>query len=216
MSFFNRIRDFIYKYPIVLVLYWPIYMVIWFSTENLALGRAAVIHSAIDDAIPFLEIFVVFYYLWFPFWIGMALYCFICEKETFIRYMAFFILTFTVANVIYFVFPTTVDLRPTAFERDNIFTWLTGYLYSIDNPTNACPSEHVIGALAVVFAAWDSKRFRRAVWMIPITVVAILICLSILFTKQHSFWDLVAAVPYSFAAWLICFKPWRRKKTEGE
>lgn len=195
-----------------LLLYWPLYAVIWFGTQNLALGRAHTVHCALDDIIPFCEVFVVFYVIWYPFWIGMLVYCMLAEPGTFRKMSLYFIVGFTAANVIYLVFPTCIDFRPHPLPHDNFLTAVTGLLYSIDHPTNVCPSEHVIGALAVVFAAWDSKRFRTLGWMIPITLIAVLISLSIMFIKQHSFLDLVAAIPFSFALWLICFRPWKRDK----
>ena len=111
-------------------------------------------------------------------------------------------------------FPTVVRLRPATFSQNDIFGRLTAVLYEIDAPTNACPSEHVIGSLAVVFAARDTKRFRSRKWFIPITVTAGLICVSVLFVKQHGLIDLTAAIPLSLAAWLVCFG--RRKGFEGD
>lgn len=209
-------KKFVKEHYALYVLFWPINTFIWFATEKLALGRAFVIHSAIDDLIPFSEWFMAIYVMWYPFWIGMLLYCFICEPETFRRTMWFFILTYTVCNLTFIFFPTCVDFQPTSFERSNFFTWLTGLIYRIDEPTNVLPSEHVIGAFAVVFAAHDSKRFRRARWLVPILVLAVLISISIMFTKQHSFWDLVAALPLCIAGWAICFRPWKRDKTETD
>lgn len=211
----NSVVKYISDHSLHLLLYWPVYALIWFATQNLALGRAYIVHSVVDDIVPFCEVFTVFYVIWYPFWIGMLAYCMFAEPGTFRRLSFYFIVSFTAANVIYLLFPTGIDFRPDVFPRENFLTAVTGIIYSIDHPTNVCPSEHVIGALAVVFAAWDSKRFRSAKWMVPITLIAILISLSIMFTKQHSFWDLVAAIPFSLIVWLICFKPWKRERLPG-
>lgn len=206
----NRFVRYVSDHSVYLLLYWPLYALIWFGTENLALGRAYTVHSVIDDMIPFCELFTVFYVIWYPFWIGMMAYCMLAEPKTFRKMAFYFIIGFTAANVIYFLFPTCIDFRPDTFPRENFLTYVTGLIYSIDHPTNVCPSEHVIGAWAVVFTAWDSRRFRSAKWMVPITVIAVLISLSIMFIKQHSFWDLAAAIPFSAVLWLICFRPWKR------
>ena len=209
----GSVKRFVKEHHALYLLFWPFNFAVFFLSEYLAEGRAFVIHSALDDLIPFSDFFVIFYVLWYPLWVLMLLYCFIREVESFRRMMKYFILTFTFCNVVYLVFPPMVDF-PQQIESTNVLRWMMNLLYAADRPTNVFPSEHVIGALAVVFAAWDSKSLRRARWMIPITVLAVLICVSILFTKQHSFWDLAAAIPYSLAAWLICFKPWRRQSNE--
>ena len=210
-----NVRRYIKEHHALYLLFWPFNLAAFFLTEKFALFDRVLIHSPIDDLIPFSEYFMAIYVLWYPFWVFTALYCFICEPETFRRLMWFFILTFTVCNLTYFFFPTCVDFQPTSFEHNNFFTLLTRLIYWLDEPTNVLPSEHVIGAMAVVFAAYDSKRLRRARWFVPILVLAVLISISILFTKQHSFWDLVSALPLCALGWAVCFKPWDRDKTEN-
>jgi membrane-associated phospholipid phosphatase len=93
---------------------------------------------------------------------------------------------------------------------------LTKFIYSIDTTTNVCPSEHVIGAFGVVFAARDTKRFSSAKWTVFIVAQAVLISLSILFVKQHSAVDVLAAVPVCFAGWLFCFRRGRKSGQKHE
>lgn len=47
--------------------------------------------------------------------------------------------------LIYLVFPTCQDLRPTQFARDNILTRFVAWFYNFDTNTNVCPSIHVLG-----------------------------------------------------------------------
>lgn len=211
----EKLRTFIKDHHALYVLFWPIDLILWFVTEKLALSRAVLIHSAVDDLIPFSEFFILFYVMWYPFIAGMLVYCFICEPESFRRASRFFILSFSICLLIYLIFPTSVDLRPATFERNNALTWLTSLIYTLDEPTNVCPSEHVIGAVAVLLTALDTKRFRKAKWSVPIALVAVLISVSIMFTKQHSFWDLIAALPICLIGWIVCFKPFRKRRQDG-
>lgn len=57
----NRFVRYVSDHSVYLLLYWPFYALIWFGTENLALGRAYTVHSVIDDMIPFCELFTAFY-----------------------------------------------------------------------------------------------------------------------------------------------------------
>ena len=118
--------------------------------------------------------------------------------------MWYFILTFTVAFAIYLIFPSEQNLRPASFANENVFTAIVGVLYKADINRNVLPSEHVLGALAVVFAAFDSSLFpkiKRAL----IVFCAIVIIASVVLIKQHSVLDVAAALPISAAAFFICF-----------
>ena len=44
--------------------------------------------------------------------------------------------------------------------------------------------------------------------MLPLGV---LICLSTVFVKQHSVLDIFVAIPYGTIAWLISFRPWKKR-----
>ena len=118
--------------------------------------------------------------------------------------MWYFILTFTFAFAVYVVFPSQQNLRPVSFANENVFTALVGALYGFDINRNVFPSEHVIGALAVVFASFDSKLFSTAK-RIVILVIALLIIASTVLITQHSVLDVMAAIPVSAAAYFICF-----------
>ena len=210
----GSVKRFVKEHHALYLLFWPFNFAVFFLSEYLAEGRALVIHSALDDLIPFSDFFVVFYVLWYPLWVLMLLYCFIREVESFRRMMKYFILTFTFCNVVYLVFPTMVDF-PQQIESTNVLRWMMNLLYAADRPTNVFPSEHVIGAFAVFFAALDTKRFGKPAWSILAFFLACMISVSIMFTKQHSFIDLVGTLPLCVAAWLICFKPFRKKQTDA-
>ena len=105
--------------------------------------------------------------------------------------------------LIYIVFPTCQELRPEHFDEPNILTdFITGF-YSFDTNTNVCPSLHVIGSFAAMFALWDCKRFQNVAWKIVFGIIAVCISLSTVFMKQHSAVDVIAALPVCALGWWL-------------
>lgn len=182
-------------------LFLPGYLLAFFLLETFISSDTGYWSSYIflDDYIPFLEGFVVFYCLWYPFLIVPGLYLFFKDIPEFKRYIWYLICSFAICFAIYILFPNGQDLRPAVFERDNIFTDIVGLLYSADTNTNVFPSMHVTGALgaaATFFRAEGLKRYRSAS-----LIIAVLICASTVFIKQHSLLDVFGGI----AVWLISY-----------
>ncbi|MBR0516454.1 MAG: hypothetical protein IJJ89_06410 [Eubacterium sp.] len=190
---------------LLMILFWPFYLITFFTIEHLALKDYHVIHCALDDIIPFNEYFIIPYVIWYPFWICMLFYTVFFEVETFKKTMRYFILTFSISLCIYALWHTGHNMWPTSFPRDNFCIWLVKRIYAADCNTNICPSDHVIGAFAVVFAAKDSKRLSNRTAMTVIITIAILICFSICFIKQHSALDILGAAPVVLLGYYVCF-----------
>lgn len=190
---------------LVLLLYWPLYLLMFLLQERIPAKAYTPIYCSLDDLIPFCEFFIVFYLLWFVFWIGMLAYTLFYEPPTFKKFMWYLILTFTVSLAIYAIYPNCQNLRPVEFPRENVFVRIVQFIYWIDTNTNVCPSMHVIAAIGTVFAAYDSRSFSSIEWKTVFVIVAFLICVSILFVKQHSVVDLVVALPITAIGYLLCF-----------
>ena len=189
-----------------LLLYWPLFGLLFMYAEHCyPVSEYHLMYCAFDDRIPFLEVFVIPYVFWFAFIIGMLLYTLLYDVEAFRKMMWFFIITYTTTIIIYFLFPTYQDLRPTTFERSNLLTQFVTSIYGFDTNTNVCPSMHVIGSLAVMFTALHCKELQKKRWKISFVVIATLICLSTVFLKQHSIIDVIAALPISLIAYYLCF-----------
>lgn len=195
-----------------LLLFWPIYGLAFLTLERLWPRTYHTMYCPLDDLIPFCEAFLLPYLLWFVFLIGMLLYLALFDTQGFRKYMWFIILTYSVTCLIYVVYPTQQELRPETFPRDNVLTRFMGWFYDFDTNTNVCPSLHVIGALAVLAAAWHTPRFATPLWRTAFTLTAILISVSTVFLKQHSVLDIPPAVLISAVAyWLVYCRHGRRK-----
>ena len=91
------------------------------------------------------------------------------------------------------IWPTCQNLRPAAFERDNLLTRFMAQFYQFDTNTNVCPSIHVLGTMAVLLTSYHCRSTSTPGWKIAFTVAAVLICASTVFLKQHSILDVAAA-----------------------
>jgi len=118
-----------------------------------------------------------------------------------------------VAMIIYIVFPNRQDLRPSEFERDNIFTWIMGLIYSFDTSTNVCPSLHVAYSVGIA-STWGKEPSVTKRTKILLTAFCLMVCVSVAFVKQHSVVDILVALPVCvLAEWVAygkCF--WRERR----
>ncbi len=211
---------------ILLLLYWPLFGLIFAFLERglpwlVGLFGGEITYFPIwcptDEIIPFCEWFILPYYFWFVFLIGMLIYSFFFDVVTFRKYMWFIILTYTFCALIYFVFPNMQEFRPLSREeigRDNLLIDIAFMLYGFDTNTNVFPSMHVTGAFAVCCSAWHSKHFSKWYWCIIFSVITIFICLSTVFLRQHSILDIYGGVAVSLVAYILLFHSKWAKRLE--
>lgn len=196
-----------------LLLGWVGYFALYFITENFIPNeRCYVVHSPLDDIIPFCEIFVIPYVFWYLLIVISLVYFALYNVDNFKNLMKFIIITQIVAMAIYIIFPNRQDLRPMEFSRDNIFTQVVGFLYSFDTNTNVCPSLHVAYSIGIA-STWLKEKSASAWWKVFVVIAAILICMSTAFIKQHSVVDAFVALPMCLLAEIIVFGKtyWREK-----
>lgn len=188
----------------------PLYLAGFFIEEYFIDGSAPymVSYMPMDDRIPFSEWWYIFYVLWYPFLGGVGLYLAFRDPRGFKRYMTYIGISFFTALGLFALFPNGQDLRPdlAALGRENIFTRLIGLLYASDTNTNVCPSLHVVGSMAAVFAIFHNDRLRRTRWL-PIAgcVLACLISVSTVTLKQHSLLDVLVAIPYAMLLYRLIY-----------
>lgn len=188
-----------------LLLYVPVFLLWFFLIERINTPERGywVSYMPLDDKIPFLPIFAPIYCLWYPFLIVPGLYLLKTEPSAFRRYLWFFMIGTSACLLICTVFPNGQDLRPASFSSDGFCVRLVQALYRADTNTNVLPSMHVVGSFAVFYGALHSKRLRRPRTLIPISILTVLICLSTVFIKQHSFLDIIAGVVLSIPIWFL-------------
>lgn len=192
---------------------WIGYFIMYFLTENLIpVEKCHVIHSWLDDVIPFCEVFVIPYTFWYVLIVITLLYFALYNIDGFKKFSTFIIITQIVAVIIYIIYPSCQELRPVAFPRENILTGVVGFLYSFDTNTGVFPSLHVAYSIGIA-SAWLKEKDVKRWWKIFVVVAVVLICMSTAFIKQHSALDGFAAIPVCILAEIIVYRKsyWRKK-----
>ena len=195
---------------------WLVYFAMYFITENLIpLENCHVIHCKLDDIIPFCEYFAVFYVGWYALVFFSLAYTLFYDVERFRQLQWYIIITQIVAMACYIVYPSVQNLRPESFERNNVFTWIMGFIYSFDTPSGVCPSLHVAYSVAIISVLGKDRDISRFVKTL-LTFLVIMICLAVCFVKQHSFVDVVAALPVCLLGEAIVFGGYWKRRLSGE
>lgn len=193
-TFREKIWNAKYIHAVPLMLYGIIYL-LWFRyLEESVTGRYQIIHVSLDDVIPFCEVFVVPYMLWFAYVTIVVAYFFLHDREDYFRIFVFLCTGMTVFLLVSTLWPNGHRLRPYIMPRDNIFTYLVSALYKADTPTNLWPSIHVYNSLGCHIAVMKSRRLKQHK---GIRIISFILCVSIImstmFIKQHSAFDVVTA-----------------------
>ena len=166
-----------------------------------------VIYTPFDDKIPFIEYFVVPYYLWFPFVVVPVLYFFFKDRDEFYKTVKFMIIGMTIFLIFSTIYPNGQMLRPSTFERDNIFVDMVKQLYKVDTPTNIFPSIHVYNSLGVHIAIMKCRKLADRKWIQRGSfVLAVSIILSTMFLKQHSVFDVLTAFIMGFVMYGLVYR----------
>ena len=203
----KKVNEFIAKYKHgLLLLYFLIYLP-WFGyLEENVTTHFHVIHVALDDKIPFCEYFIIPYMLWFAYVAFGVAYFFFKNKSEYYKLCAFLFTGMTIFLVISTVYPNGHYLRPTTFERDNIFVQAVQWLYSTDTPTNLFPSIHVYNSLGINMAVWHSENFKKNK---PVRYGSAILCISIIlstmFLKQHSVFDVITGIVLSVFMYTVVY-----------
>lgn len=185
---------------------WVVYLIAFFLTERLIPAEKCYsVHSALDDWIPFCELFWIPYVFWYALIVLSLVYFLLYHVDSFKRLQTYIIITQVVALVIYVVFPTRQDLRPEVFPRENFLTQCVKLLYRMDTNTGVCPSLHVAISLGIL-SVWTKEKGARKWWKAFVAVSVVLICLSTMFLKQHSAVDFFAAIPVCLLAELVVYR----------
>lgn len=196
-----------YKHGIPLIVYGIIYLS-WFSyLEKTVTRNYTVIHMAVDDYIPFCEVFIIPYLLWFAYVALVVFYFFFKNKEDYYKTCTFLFTGMTIFLIISTLFPNGQHLRPFEMPRENIFTNMVASLYRTDTPTNLWPSIHVYNSLGAFFAISRSKEFmNKKEIKIASFLLSVSIVLSTMFLKQHSAFDVLTAFGMAAVMYALVYR----------
>lgn len=210
----RRVRELCQKYRILIVMciYMLVYLVAFFFLEQRA-TKYHIIRSGLDSYIPFCEVFIIPYILWFLYVSLTVIYLCLKESDEAGKFAAFLMIGMTVFIVVSAIYPNGHRLRPQSFERENIFTYMVSKLYATDTSTNILPSIHVYNSIAVMIAVARAKEFRKhMVISVCMQVLGVMIILSTMFLKQHSVVDVLLALILAAIVHIVVY---RREHEQG-
>ncbi|MBR5745728.1 MAG: phosphatase PAP2 family protein [Clostridia bacterium] len=188
----------------LLLLYWPVHT-LWYELARIlqAESDVLIVHSPLDESIPFIEWFVFPYVLWFPYIAAVLLWGLHAGRREFLRDMALITAGMFIPMLFCTIVPNglTLDIRPDleALGRSNIGTWAVKVIYASDSPPRCImPSMHCAVSLSLFYALLRSEKLKgRARVKIAGGVLSLLIILATVFIKQHSVLDLFAGLGLS-------------------
>lgn len=185
--------------------YIPLTVLVVLMTSFMTIGRIVtvkyMVHSPIDDMIPFMPWMAYIYCSWYFYVIWAVLHTAASEDREYFRNIVFLTICFTVSNIIFIAFPNGIDFRPEAPESGP-GSLLLSIIYGLDNPVNCFPSLHCSISLGAFLISLRSSRFPRK--LLPFTfALSMAICFSTCAVKQHSVVDFFGALALVIIAWPI-------------
>lgn len=195
------------KHIWIIPVYTVLYMISFMFVEQSEV-ETHLIHSLVDDRIPFCEYFIIPYVIWYFFLIGSVLYFtfFNRSNKEYYQFLGTLGVGMTIFLIISYVYPNGQNLRP-ELTGDSVFIQAVQFLYRIDTPTNIFPSMHVFNATAACVALLQNRRCRKSrVCSASILVLTVSIILSTMFLKQHSVADVMTALILN----IICYQVFYR------
>lgn len=177
-----------------------------------------IINGPLDDMIPFCEVFIIPYFLWFAYIVASCVIMVLkADNQEFIRFALSLIIGMSLCMAICMVYPNGLTLRPDTLP-DNVFGRLVAGLYATDTPTNVFPSIHVYNSIAVHTALSKCKALKNHKGLLTGSLIlCILICMSTVFLKQHSLYDVGGAfVLMGVMYYVLYILPERRAQRQAE
>ncbi len=148
----------------------------------------------IDNYIPFIDIFVVPYILWFAYIVIGFVFFFFKDVKGYYRTLFYIFAGMYICLIIYAIFPNAQGLRVEGIG-DTFFEKLVLLFYSNDTCTNVCPSIHVYNSIMLHVSLLKNESFKKNKLInYSSLILCILISLSTVFIKQHAAIDGVFSI----------------------
>lgn len=196
-----------YRHGGLILFYMVAYMIAFHFLETRQVYAYHVVHTLLDDVIPFNEFFIIPYLIWFPFIaVTMLYFIFIGDRNEYYKLCANLMMGMTIFLVVSYAYPNILQLRPYSFPRDNVLTDLVTWLYKTDTPTNVLPSIHVFNSIACSLALFHAKELRsHKCFQAAHMVLSFSIILATMFLKQHSILDVCLGIAMAFLGYLFFY-----------
>jgi len=193
----NKLKDYIAKimplYAIGPALTCVLYnCVVYYGVRLLYEGRKFYNMTTVwDDKIPVVPVTTIIYYVFFPYLVVNIIIIARMDKDMLYRYVISDLLGKTVCLLCFLIIPTT-NIRP-VIEGKNLSSMILRYLYASDAANNLFPSIHCMDSWISYLAIRNTKGMPKN-YRIIAGILAVLICISTLTTKQHVIADFISGI----------------------
>lgn len=192
-KFFSENKDYIKNMLLVFGLNAFFYFIV-----KKFIGSYHLISSPLDDKIPLIPLFIIFYSIWYPYLFVVYYFIYKKDKDKFKRLINKSIICILIADLCFIIYPTMVS-RPPINSYNSLISLMLYITYTTDIPVNCFPSLHCIFAFLVMYAVTFDKNMNK-LFRIIVGIISPLIVLSTLFVKQHALVDVLGAITIS---WII-------------
>lgn len=168
-------------------LYWVVYLIWFFWLDLTVTDPKYIIHSPLDDFIPFNEWFIFPYGSWFFLLAGVTALLWWFDTASYDKLCLMMFSGMTFCLILYMVLPNGLDIRPTVEEvgRSNIAMTLMQLIWKADASVNVCPSIHCQSSACMAIAFSGSTLAKDRPWLKVLAFGwAALICASTVFTNS--------------------------------
>lgn len=204
----EKMKSWFKEHPYAIALLYLAFYLSVFQWLEVTVVPKYIIHCKLDEMIPFCEAFIIPYVFWFPYVAGAFIWF---KRRGWKDYSRLCLMVFsglTICLVIYYVFPTGLNLRLAANPHETGFLYnMVGMLRAIDTPTNVCPSIHVMNTVMIFQAicSLENLKYRKLTIAVHF-VIMVSICASTVMLDQHSVIDVVCGIMMSFVLHGLVYK----------
>ncbi len=145
----------------------------------------------VDDKIPFVSEFIVFYILAYVQWFACYFYVSLQSRDACYRTIAADTVGKLITFVIFIVFPTMMTRAE--LSEGGIFNFLTSLIYGADIADNLFPSIHCFSSWIVFRALLKFTKLPKWVHAANL-LMTLLVFASVVLVKQHVFIDIFGGV----------------------
>lgn len=183
-----------YKKVLIFTIVLVVFETIMYLLAKFSPFEPTILLSTLDQKLPVIQSFVMFYYLWYIYLIVLPCIFYYKDKKNFYKYFTLTALSVIIAFFIFFLFPTTIERGNIVFEENTIFTILLKIIYFTDTPIlNCLPSMHCTLCFIFIYLTLKLRNFKWY-YKLLIIITNVLIIVSTLLIKQHVIWDVLAAL----------------------
>ncbi|MDP4109523.1 MAG: phosphatase PAP2 family protein, partial [Bacillota bacterium] len=149
------------------------------------------------------------YCLWYFYLLAALLYLGLTSRRDFVTLQTVLFAGMGICLLVYVVFPNAISFRPAITGGDPLSRAMAA-MFSLDSPTMVTPSIHVFNAAAVHVSLVKNRVTGKNKPLIALSfILAVFICASTVFVKQHSVIDVFMGLALCLA---LCIPVYAAKK----